>query len=61
MFFISSEKVFLSLIYLHFRPDFFGCVKKRFDNKAKVNFKIHDIANWNSNSYNKDIVRYLIK
>ena len=45
MFFISSEKVFLSLIYLHFRPDFFGCVKKRFDNKAKVNFKIHDIAN----------------
>ena len=30
----------------------FGYVKKRLDKKAKVNFKICDVANWTTSNYN---------
>ena len=32
---------------------------KQLDKKAKVNFKIYDILNWNKYSYNEHIARYL--
>ena len=43
MLFILPKKFFLSL---HFRPEFFGLVGKRLDEKAKVNFKIYDVKTW---------------
>ena len=61
MFFISSEKLFSFLRYSQFCPDFFGYIGKQLDKKAKVNFKIYDVANWNTKSYNKHIARYFKK
>ena len=46
---------------LIFFPDFFGYLIKRLDNKAKINFKIYDLTNWNKNNYNTHIARYLMK
>ena len=47
------------LRYLNFCPDFFGVIGKGLDKKAKVNFNIYDIINWeNHNTY---IVQYLKK
>ena len=40
---------------------FFGYLEKRLDKKAKVNCKIYDVTNWNTNNYNKHIARYLKK
>ena len=42
--------------YLHFCPDFFGYVGKPFDEKAKVNFKIYDVKNSNTNNYTINIL-----
>ena len=39
----------------------FGHVKKWFDYKAKVNFKIYDTINWEINYYNIHITQYLKK
>ena len=61
MFFISSEKLFSFLRYSQFCPDFFSYIGKQLDRKAKVNFKIYDVTNWNTKSYNKHIARYLKK
>ena len=36
-------------------------LKKRFDKKDMVNFKIHDVTNWLTNSYNTHIAQYLTK
>ena len=36
-------------------------VCKRLDKKAKVNFKIYNVANWITNNYNTHIARYLKK
>ena len=36
-------------------------IGKSFDKKGKVNFKIHDVANWNTKNYNKHIAKYLKK
>ena len=47
MIFISCEKFFFFLRYLHFFPCPFGYVEKRLDKKATVNFKIYDVTNWN--------------
>ena len=38
------------LRYLFFFPEFFGYAGKRLDNQTKVNFKIHDVINWESNN-----------
>ena len=37
---------------------FFGYVKKQFDKKDKVNFKICDVTDWTTNNYNAYIVQY---
>ena len=56
--FISSQKL---LRYLRFCLVFFGYVGKQLDKKAKVNFKVYGVTNWNKNYYNNHIVRYLKK
>ena len=35
-----------------FYPDFFGYVEKRLDKKVQVNFKIYDVASWNTITIN---------
>ena len=37
----------------------FAYVENRFDKKALVNFKIHDITGWTTNSYNTHITEYV--
>ena len=36
-------------------------LKKRLDQKDKVNFKIHDVTAWVTNNHNKHIAQYLTK
>ena len=36
-------------------------VEKLLDEKAKINFKIYDVMNWETNNYNKNIALYLKK
>ena len=55
---ISTKKLFSLLRFLNFCPDFFGHVGKRFDKKAKVNFKIYDVINWETNKYNTHIAQH---
>ena len=43
------------LRYLSFCSDFFGHVEKLLDEKAKVNFKISDVIDWEKNDYNAHI------
>ena len=57
----SNNHLFSFLRYLYFCAGFFGYVGKRFDRKAKVNYKICNAINWNTNNYNKHIARYLKK
>ena len=52
MFFILSRKLFPFLRSLHFCSDLFGYVGKQLEKKAKKNFKICDVTNWNTNNYN---------
>ena len=42
-------------------PWYFGYVKKWLDNKAKVNFEIYDVADWQTNNYTTHIAQYLKK
>ena len=44
-----------------FCSDVFGHVGKRLDKKAKFNFKVYDITNWQTNNYNTRIAQYLKK
>ena len=39
----------------------FGYVEKQLDEKAMVNFKVDDDADWITNNYNTHIVQYLRK
>ena len=61
MLFLSIWKLFSFLRYLHFSPDFLGFARKRLDKKAKENFKIYDVTNWNANNHKEHIARYLKK
>ena len=45
----------LLLRYLDFSPHFFGNVGKQLDKKAKPNFKIYDVLNWETINYSKCI------
>ena len=46
-YFLFHVKMLLSFIpYLHFCPEFFSHIGKRFDKTAKVNFKIGDVTDW---------------
>ena len=47
--------------YLSFCRDFCDHVGERLDKKAKVSFKIYDVANWETNDDNIHIAQYLIK
>ena len=57
--FILSKKLFLFLRFLNLSPDFFGRVVKQLKKKAKINFKMFDVINWETNSYNTYISQYL--
>ena len=61
MIFISCQKLILFSRYLHFCPHFFGYVAKRLDKKAKVNFKIYDVTELETNDYNTHIALYFKK
>ena len=37
----------------------FGCVEKRLDKKAMVNFKISDVTDWTTNNYSRHITQYI--
>ena len=53
------SKVFFSFLrYLNICLDFFDHVGKRPDKKAKVNFKIYDVRNWETNHYNTHVAQY---
>ena len=36
-------------------------LKKRLDQKDKINFKIHDVTAWLTNNYNTHIAQYITK
>ena len=55
------KKLFSFWSYLAFCSDFFYHVGKRLDKKAKVNFKIYDVKNRETNNYNTDITQHLRK
>ena len=59
MVFISSQKFFLFLRYLSFCHDFLVMLKKRLDEKDKV--EINDGTNSLTNSCNTHIAQYLEK
>lgn len=42
----------LFIRYLTFWSDFFGHVGKQLDKKARVDFKIHGVINWETNNPN---------
>ena len=44
MLFISCQKLFSFLRYLHFCPDLAVMQKRRLDKKAMVDFKIYDVT-----------------
>ena len=45
-----DEKLFLFSRSLNFCFDFLVMLKKRFDKKEKVNFKIYDVTTWLANN-----------
>ena len=59
MIFISRLKLFSFLRYINFCPNFFVHVGKRLHTKAKVNFKVYDITDWQINNCNTHIAQYL--
>ena len=59
--FYFTLKALFALKILDFCSDFFGHVGKRLDEKAKVNFKIYDVINYETNNCNAHIAQYLIK
>ena len=58
---ISSEKRLLFLRYLYFWTDFFGNVGKRLEKEAKIDFKIYDVKDWETNNCNTHFAKYLKK
>ena len=60
IFYFMLKAIFV-LKYLYFCPDVFGHVEKQLDRKNKINFKIHDVTDWETNNYNIHFVQYLRK
>ena len=58
---ISPKRLFSFWRCLKFCSDFFGHVGKWPDKKYKVNFKIYDVIQWETNNYNTFIAQYLKK
>ena len=59
--FQNHKKSFLFLRYLNFSSDIFGPVGKRLHEKAKANFKIFEVINWEANNFNKLIAQIIKK
>ena len=51
-------ELFTFIKFFYFCPDFFGHVGKKIDKEAKVNFKIHNVPNWNTDDCNKHLAIY---
>ena len=49
------------LRFLNFCSNFFGHVVKQLNKKPKVNFRIYDHKNWETNNYNMHIAQNLSK
>ena len=56
MLFISPKKFVLKI---NFCFDFIGQVGKRLDKKARVNFKIYVVTNWETKNHNIHMAQYL--
>ena len=56
-----SKAPFILKMFKFVCPDFFGHVGKRLDEKAKVNFKIYEATDWETNNYNTHTAQYLKK
>ena len=56
-FYFLLKALFVCEIFI-FLSWLFGCVYKQPDKKATVNFKIYDITDWATNSYNIHIAQY---
>ena len=52
---------FLFVLEIFFIILTFSLVKKRSDQKAKVNFRIYELTDWATNNYNTYIAQYLKK
>ena len=55
----STENSFLR--WLCFCSEFFALVGKRLDKKTKVNFKMYDVIDWETNNYTTHSDQYLKK
>ena len=55
MLFIPSAKLFSLSRYFNFLSWIFDYLKKRLDQKDKVNFKIYHVTTWLKNNCNTDI------
>ena len=51
----------LSVLKIFFCSYFLGYVEKRLDKKAKADFNVYDVRNWNKSKCNKHIAKYLKK
>ena len=58
---IMENAFHFSLTALFILKIFFGHAEKWFDWKGKVNFKIYDVTNWETNNRNTHIAQYLKK
>ena len=54
-------KALFAFKVLKFLSLLFGHAEKQPNKKAKFNFKIHDIADWETKNYNAHIAQYLKK
>ena len=54
-------KTLFVLKYLSYCADILGHVGKQLHKKAKVNFKIYDTRDWETNNYSTHIAQYLKK
>ena len=61
MLFMTPKKLFSLWIFSNFCADIFGHLGKRINRKTKVNFKIDEVTNWETNNYNIDFAQYLKK
>ena len=43
---MSPKNLFWFSRYLNFCPDIFGHIGERFNRKAKANFEIYDVSDW---------------
>ena len=60
VFYFTLKALFILEIVI-FLPWLFSYVEKQLDKKVKVNFKIYDITDWETNNYNTHIAKHLKK